>query len=125
MSRVDLEGIIRVQSFIDCNYGGSITIEQLSKIACMCASKLKYVFKDATGKTVHQYLTEVRVSKAKCLLAETDMPVSQVALLSGYRKAGAFTAVFKKNTGTKPLDYRKIHSKTAVTEAELNALKNL
>ncbi|MDR1068781.1 MAG: AraC family transcriptional regulator [Clostridiales Family XIII bacterium] len=107
MSRADRAEIARVQLFIDGNYGTALTVEQLAKLACMSASKFKYAFKAVTGTTIHRYVTDIRVREAKRLLAETDMPIAQVAAQTGYKKAGAFTAVFKQNTGSKPIDYRR------------------
>jgi AraC-like DNA-binding protein len=80
----------------------------------MSASKLKYAFKAVSGMTIHHYVTAVRVREAKRLLAETDMPIAQVAAQTGYKKPGAFTAVFKQHTGSKPIDYRRNAQKQAI-----------
>ena len=64
-------------------------------------------FKENTGKTFVEYLTEVRMDKAKELLANTDLMLYSIAEKVGYENPAYFTVAFKKNNGMNPKEYRK------------------
>jgi len=64
-------------------------------------------FKEQTGKTFIEYLTEVRMEKARELLAGSDLMLYAVADKVGYENAAYFTVAFKKNNGMSPKEYRK------------------
>ena len=55
------------------------------------------------------YLTELRINKAKELLCEADVSVSDAAELVGYRDLKYFSRLFKKTTGISPSDYKKLY----------------
>ena len=54
-----------------------------------------------------EYITEYRMKQAIRLLEETDLPVMDVCLESGYNNLGNFLKEFRKHTQTTPLQYRK------------------
>lgn len=64
-------------------------------------------FKESAGKTFIEYLTEVRMDKAKELLTNTDMMLYSIAEKVGYENPAYFTVAFKKNNGMNPKEYRK------------------
>ena len=73
----------------------------------MSQSHFSTVFAQETGITFTQYLTGLRIGKAKELLAATDMRSSEIALAVGYNDAHYFSYLFKKQTGVTPSEYRK------------------
>lgn len=58
-----------------------------------------------------EFLTEVRLSRAKELLSATKLSVEQVALSCGYRDTLVFSKAFKRSTGMAPKEYRREHWK--------------
>lgn len=67
-------------------------------------------FKDATGKTPTQYLTELRINRAKQLLSDNKIfSVSSIAESCGFADSLYFSTCFKKHVGMSPLNYRKKH----------------
>ena len=70
-------------------------------------SHFSTVFAQETGLTFTQYLTALRIGKAKELLEATEMRSSQIAIEVGYNDAHYFSYLFKKNTGLTPSEYRK------------------
>ncbi len=70
-------------------------------------SHFSTVFAQETGLTFTQYLTALRIGKAKELLEATEMRSSQIALEVGYNDSHYFSYLFKKNTGLTPSEYRK------------------
>ena len=75
------------------------------------AKKLeKYVsqyFKEHFHITLSKYVTYLRLEHAKQLLQNLDIPVTEVAMLSGYQNVSYFIRSFKKTYGVSPLKYRK------------------
>ncbi|MDZ7615527.1 MAG: helix-turn-helix transcriptional regulator, partial [Patescibacteria group bacterium] len=63
-----------------------------------------------TGKTFVEYLTELRVRKAKEQLAGTDLAVAKIATTVGFATASYFGQIFRSATGLSPGQYRTRHS---------------
>ena len=64
-------------------------------------------FKDLVGQPVFEYLTMLRMQRAKELLKETKLPLYEVASRVGYESDLAFTRTFKKHIGPTPTRFRK------------------
>ncbi len=64
-------------------------------------------FKEETGMSVFTYLKSQRISMAKELLSKTDMPITYIALETGFGDISCFTKCFKAETGITPSEYRK------------------
>lgn len=58
--------------------------------------------------TVTEYVTEKRLSQAESLLSSTSLTIEQIATAVGYSNPSRFAALFKKNTGIFPSDYRRM-----------------
>lgn len=65
------------------------------------------VFKQVTGQTIFQYLTQVRIQHAKALLRHTPMKISEAGRRSGFPDEYYFSRIFKKHTGMSPASYAK------------------
>ena len=68
---------------------------------------LKKGFKTVTGKTIHEYHQELRISKAKELLQQQGQSVTDVANTLGYSSISHFSTAFKRVTGLKPCELLK------------------
>lgn len=67
------------------------------------------LFKKGTGEGFSKYLTEVRVNRAKELLRETDLPVTEICQAVGYSDRKHFTQTFHKMTGVNPAEVRRLY----------------
>lgn len=67
---------------------------------------LSHRFKEATGVTFRSYLLRARVERAKSLLADEQLPITEVAFMSGFNDLARFDKVFKRHTGLTPSAYR-------------------
>jgi len=95
-----------VKSIIHEHYADKITTEYLSKKINYSQRYLSLIFKNETGKTILQYLTEFRIEKAKELLMEKDSKIYHVAAAVGYTRNSHFNNIFKKYVGVSPYDYK-------------------
>ncbi len=76
--------------------------QALAKHACLSVTQFKKIFKDSTGLTCQQYLTKLRMEKAKALITHTDTPISIVSELCGYQGQSAFCRKFKQYYSVTP-----------------------
>lgn len=100
--REDLtERIIGAKQFIDRHYAENIDLDDVCKEACISKYHFIRLFKKYYGRTPHQYLTEVRVEKAKELI-QGGMIVRGACFSVGYDSVTSFSTLFKKLTGSAP-----------------------
>lgn len=101
-SREDLtERIIGAKQFIDRHYAKDIDLNTISRKACLSKYYFIRLFKKFYGQTPHQYLAEVRISKAKKLI-QKGMSVRSACFEVGYNSVTSFSSLFKKITGSPP-----------------------
>ncbi|MBE7021370.1 MAG: helix-turn-helix domain-containing protein [Ruminococcaceae bacterium] len=98
-----------VIKYINAGYTGDLYLE---KIAAEFSTTSKYFsnyFKKEFGVGFNEYVTNLRISKAKKLLCETDKGLMEISRESGYINQATFAAAFKKVTGLPPGKYRDIN----------------
>ncbi|MEM7282218.1 MAG: AraC family transcriptional regulator [Pseudomonadota bacterium] len=83
------------------------TLDLLGEMVGMSRAVFAKRFKELVGQPMFEYLTQLRVQRAKNLLQTTSLGVFDVATRVGYSSDLAFTKVFKKHTGETPTSYRK------------------
>lgn len=106
-----MEAAVRkVIDYVKEHYGEMITREDLGEAACLNPVYLARIFKARTGKTMGNYILDVKVEKAKEMLKGADMTVSEVSLVVGYDNFSYFSKLFKDRTGVSPKEYRKKES---------------
>lgn len=85
------------------------TLEILADQVALSRAALARRFKERVGQTMFQYLTELRMQRARQLLQETSLPLYEVSNRVGYESEMAFAKTFKRITGTTPAKFRKVH----------------
>ena len=95
--------------FIDHNYmDEEISLNKAAHVANVSANHFSALFSQNMGQTFTEYLTDIRMSKAKELLRCTAMRSSEIAGEVGYKDAHYFSYLFKKTQGMTPSEYRKM-----------------
>lgn len=89
------------------NPGGAWTLQGLGREVGVSRAALAKRFKALVGQSMFDYLTDLRVRRARELLRDTSLPIHEVASRVGYSSELAFTKVFKNRAGTTPTRYRK------------------
>ena len=72
------------------------------------------IFKERAGQSIKEYCNTLRVNEAKKLLVSTDLPVSEIAGLTGFNNITYFNFVFGKHTAMSPTQYRETAAKPSV-----------
>ncbi len=100
--------VARARVYLSENYSNPILmLQDVAKVAGMSSSRFSTVFAQETGYTFTEYLSALRIGKAKELLQATSMKSSEIALLAGYNDPHYFSYIFKKSTGLTPSEYRR------------------
>ncbi len=99
--------VTSAKQYIDTNYGTKLNLKIISEQVNLSANFFRIVFKDIMGMSPHEYLLKIRIKKAKEYLINTDLPISQIALLCGFDTQSNLTGIFTKTQGTTPYKYRK------------------
>jgi two-component system response regulator YesN len=84
-----------------------LSVKSLAEAAFVTPSYLSRLFKKETGKTIVEYLTGVRMEKAKELFRDKRLKLYHVSLLVGYTDPSYFAKCFKREVGVSPSDYRE------------------
>lgn len=105
----EMRPITEAKNYIQEHYKESLKLEEVSRVIGFNATYFSTVFKKETGKSFLDYLTEVRMSKAKQLLCRGDLSVNDVAEEVGYQDLKYFSKLFKKATGISPSEYKKLY----------------
>lgn len=101
-----LQSIDSCIHYIRSHYDQPLDREALARKASLSTSYFSIMFKKYTGCSPVQYITRVRLDKAKQMLRESSMAISEVALEVGFRDPLYFTRVFTHQIGVSPKEYR-------------------
>lgn len=95
----------KVVSLIEDKYWSPLSLEDLSKEACMTPKYFCRFFYEMTHKTPIEYLNYYRIESACEQLITTDLPITEIGLNCGFNDASYFIKTFKKYKGTTPKKY--------------------
>jgi len=93
-------------NYIDANYDKSITLDEIAKVSHLSNSRLSHIFKEQMGITIIDYLTSVRIERAKELLLATSQSCTEICFQIGYGNQSYFTRIFKELVGMTPHQFR-------------------
>ncbi|OQP42609.1 hypothetical protein A4D02_13670 [Niastella koreensis] len=106
LSKQDMQYIRQAKTILDENFDKHITIPQLARQAGINEAKLKEGFRELYGNSIHTYIQQLRLEKAKQLLLTTTMPITDITYHIGYSHVTHFTTLFKKEVGVTPTEFR-------------------
>ena len=101
------DAIEAAKKYIESNYTDNITLEDVSREVNISSYYLSRIFKEGTGENFIDYLTGLRMDKAKELLATTQYSMKEICAKVGYSDPNYFSKTFKKNVGVTPTEYRE------------------
>ena len=96
---------MRAKLFIDENFASDIDLDKISDEACFSKFHFVRLFRSIYGRTPHQYLTHVRIEKAKEYLNE-GRTVAYACFKVGFDSVSSFTGLFKRRTGLTPRQFQ-------------------
>jgi AraC family transcriptional regulator len=97
----------RVIEYIEDNLEGDLSLQAMAAEVDISPLYLARAFKSAVGQSPHQYVLARRIERAKELLRNTDLPVVDVALSSGFSSQSHLSHWFIRQVGVSPAVYRR------------------
>ena len=104
---VDSGRLRRAVLYIESRYREDVTLSDISSAAQLNANSLNLLFREELGVTPMNYLLNYRIAAAKKKLEFTDLPVGEIAVLTGFKTASHFCRRFGEATGMTPTEFRK------------------
>jgi AraC-like DNA-binding protein/ligand-binding sensor protein len=101
--------VMRAKEFVQAHFTESVSLTQVAAAAHVSPFHFCRVFRAATGVTFTEYVCRLRVERAKTLLADASVRVSEVAYATGFGSISQFNTVFRKCVGKTPTQYRSGH----------------
>ncbi|MBD2872305.1 helix-turn-helix domain-containing protein [Paenibacillus arenilitoris] len=102
--------VSRMVDYMERHYNDNIGVKEIADSVGASIYSANQWFKQESGQTVFDYLTKMRLEKAKGLLKTTDLKVFEIALMVGYQNENSFIRAFRNYTKITPGKYRELDS---------------
>ena len=100
--------VLQVMRIMRTNYGDkNLSVKSLAESVYLTPTYLSGLFKKRTGKTIGQYLTELRIEYSMKLLMDKQLKLYHIAEMVGYEDPNYFAKIFKRHVGMTPSEYRE------------------
>ena len=94
------------KDYIDAHFDKDISLDDVSKVVNISPYYFSKIFKEESGLNFIEYLTNIRIEKAKNLLENSNLSVKEICISCGYSDPNYFSRSFKKNVGVTPTEYK-------------------
>ena len=94
------------KDYIDAHFDKDISLDDVSKVVNISPYYFSKIFKEESGLNFIEYLTNIRIEKAKNLLENSSLSVKEICVSCGYSDPNYFSRSFKKNVGVTPTEYK-------------------
>ena len=102
------EQVIRqAVAFMEAHLDDTLSVEQIAEAVFLSPHYFSELFRRQTGAPPWEYLTSLRLYRAKALLQSTNLSIAEIALTAGFTDSSYFTRAFKAHIGLTPREFRK------------------
>ncbi|MBR0245429.1 MAG: helix-turn-helix domain-containing protein [Bacteroidales bacterium] len=102
----------KVEQYISEHYAEDIHLEELAALVGMAPSAFSRFFRQRSGRTVMDYIIDIRLGHAARMLVDTTQSISEICYGCGFNNLSNFNRVFKAKRGYTPRDFRTLFKKT-------------
>jgi AraC family transcriptional regulator len=99
--------LCRGRDYLHASFAESPTLAAVAREACLAPHHFHRLFRRVFGRTPHDYALDLRIARARRLLAETERAVSEICLDVGFESLGSFSARFRREVGVSPTAFRR------------------
>ncbi len=96
----------KAKAYMDMNYQKDLSLDDVSREYNISPYYFSRMFREENGQSFIDYLTSVRMEKAKELLTDSELSMKEIGVMVGYSDPNYFSRSFKKNIGVTPTEYR-------------------
>lgn len=96
----------QAKSYIDTHFDQPISLDEIARQVHLSRFHFLRLFRRHFQETPHQYLTRLRIEKAKDLLANSEIPITEICFTVGFESLGSFSTLFHDVVGWSPSIYR-------------------
>jgi len=96
----------KAMEYMEANYANNISLNMVASHVHLSPAYLSRLFNKKTGSGLTDYLAQVRLKTAKQQLRTSTATIDQIAAATGFNSSSYFSAIFKKNEGVTPSEYR-------------------
>ena len=107
----DSRRVQQVKDYIDANFKDDIRLQELADLANMTPTAFSRFFKLRTGKSISEYIIDVRLGHAARMLADSTMAVVEICDRCGFNNISNFNRIFKRKKGLTPTEFRENYHK--------------
>ena len=104
----------KVQEYISAHYAEEIRLDDCAALVGMAPSAFSRFFKQHTGRTLLDYIIDIRLGHAARLLVDTTIGISEISYSCGFNNLSNFNRTFKARRGYTPRDFRTLFRKNRV-----------
>ena len=115
--------IWRARNFIHEHFDEKLSLPRIARLANISTNYLSEKFKEVTGENLVRYIARVRIEKAKQLLDDAHLRVSEIAFAVGFQSLSQFNRTFKKLFGKSPSQYREELKKRGIQTDSLQPVR--
>lgn len=101
-----LRRLLRAKDRMDAAFHEAWPVRRLAQVSAVSAAHFARSFREAFGLPPHRYLLTRRIERATALLRDTELPVTEIALQTGWNSVGTFGRIFRDITGESPGEFR-------------------
>ena len=106
--------VMKVKQYVNDHYSEDLRLESLASLAGMTPPAFSRFFKMRTGRTLSDYIIDIRLGNAARLLVDTTQNVSEICYSCGFNNLSNFNRIFKAKRGYTPRDFRALFKKKRV-----------
>jgi len=103
------QSIQKIHKYIEQNLHENLSLTSLGEVTGYNPSYLSRLYKQMTGRSLFEYITEVRLNRAKKLLMDNRLKMTEIAEQIGFTSEHYFYRFFKKETSFTPVEYRELN----------------
>ena len=113
-SPADSRRIKAAEDYVNAHFQRNVTLQELADVVKMTPTAFSRFFHQRTGRTLSDYIIDVRLGKAARMLADTTMIIAEICYDCGFNNISNFNRIFKKKRGCSPSEFRSNYRKTKI-----------
>ena len=110
----EFDRIERIQQYVHSHYSEPLSLDKMADMISMSPSSCSRYFRTHTGKTLSDYIVDVRLGNAARALVDTNQSISAICYDCGFNNLSNFNRVFKARKGVTPGEFRQLYMKKKV-----------